>query len=136
MEEDQRFSAPEYARIKSEKVKTVRAIRARRPQTVRDRLTAAFGVFGFALYYLLFTAIAYAPLLILDFSWWIDLLLIAGILFLPFVGRLTELVLWVWAFLLVVEMEPCLKAALFYIGAALYVLFVLLPSILHLFIDY
>ena len=106
----------------------------RRPHTPLGVLTAALGTVGFVLYYALFLAIAYAPLLFLGFPWWANILIVIAIMVVPFAGRLIEFILWVWAFILVVQMPVGFKVVLFYIGAALYLFFVLIPHIFSLFV--
>lgn len=106
----------------------------RRPHTPLGVLTAALGTVGFVLYYALFLAIAYAPLLFFGFPWWANILIVIGIMVIPFAGRLIEFILWVWAFILVVQMPVGFKVVLFYIGAALYLFFVLIPHIFSLFV--
>ena len=133
MEHDPRFTSPIYAQIKAEKEQAVRAAQTRPPRTPLGILTSALGTAGFVLYYVLFLAIAYAPLLFLGFPWWANILIVIGIMVIPFAGRLVEFILWVWAFILVVQMPVGFKVVLFYIGAALYVLFVLIPRLYHLF---
>ncbi|MDO5111612.1 MAG: hypothetical protein Q4E65_04850 [Clostridia bacterium] len=135
MEQDKRFTSPVYAKIKAEKAKTLEAAqKARGPRTPLEFLTSAFDVVGFVLYYALFLAIAYAPLLFLGFPWWANILIVIGILVVPYVGSLAELILWVWAFMLVVHLPVGFKVVLFYIGAVFYVFFVLIPNIYHLFV--
>lgn len=133
-----RFDAPIYAKIKADKDRTLsqRAEAEAARRTPAGILTRAFGVFGLVLYYLLILAIAYAPLLFLGFPWWANILAVLGIMFIPFIGGLAQLILWIWGFLLVVKLPVSLTVVLFYIGAALYVPFVLIPGILsHFGID-
>lgn len=127
------FDSPVYRQIKKEKEKTLAQRAASVPKTPADRLSSAFGVFGLILYYLLFLMIAYAPLLFLGFPWWANILIVLGIWLIPYAGGLMEFILWVWSFLLVIKLPLGFTVVLYYIGAVLYVLFVLLPSLLSHF---
>ncbi len=133
---DQRFTGPEYKEIKARKERGLRHMRASRPQTILEKLQAAMGAAGLVLYYMFFVVIVYAPLMFLGFPWWADILIIAAIMLIPFAGGLIELILWVWAFLLVVQLPVGLKVVLFYIGAFFYVAFELIPGIFSIFTDW
>lgn len=128
-----RFDAPEYLRIKAEKEKTLAQRTAAYHPGPAQRLSRVFGVFGLILYYALFLMIAYAPLMFLDFPWWVDVLIALGVTFIPYAGGLAEFVLWVWGFLVVVKLPLSFTVVLFYIGAVLYLLFVLIPRLLSRF---
>ncbi len=132
---DPRCQGAEYEKIKARKARFLEQKRAEAAaaHTPLGMLTRAWGVFGFILYYLLFLLLAYAPLLVLGFPWWVNILLLLAVVAIPYAGSLCELVLWVWAFLEVRQMDAGLLPALFYIGAVFFVLFKLIPRVVGIF---
>ena len=99
---------------------------------MKEKLTSSLGAFGGVLWYILSVVYAFAPLYILRFPFWVDALIIAAILFLPFIGELIRLVLYVWAFIVVLSQPIDIVSIIFFVCAALYFLSAVLPLLLSL----
>lgn len=96
---------------------------------MKDKLVGALGGFGFVLWYIFSIIYAFAPLYILRFPFWIDLILICVITTLPFVGEVVRLGLYVWAFAAVVGQPINVYSIGFYVCAVLYLLTTVIPML-------
>lgn len=99
---------------------------------MKEKLSTALGAFGSVLWYILSIVYAFAPLYILHFPFWVDAIIIAAILFIPFIGELVRLVLYVWAFIVVLSQPIDIVSIIFFVCAALYFFTTILPLLLSL----
>lgn len=100
---------------------------------MKDKLASALGGFGAVLWYIISFLYGFAPLVILRFPFWLDLLLIIAMTSIPLVGELIRIALYIWAFVVVVNGPFDIIAIVFYVFFALYFFTTLLPLILSLF---
>ena len=82
---------------------------------LKEKLAGALGVAGIWIYYGITVLFAFAPLVMLDFPFLVDLLIIAAIMFLPYIGSIANLVLWVWAFIVTLGGPQDVIAIVFYV---------------------
>ena len=69
----------------------------------KDVLAGTFGAVGIILWYLMTGVVLFLPLSFLGFPFWISFVIILVILYVPFIGELTQFVLWIWSFVVVSE---------------------------------
>ena len=104
-------------------------------EKLKDFLLGTLGVVGYIIWFILSAVLLYAPLMFLDFSFWIDVIIICAISCLPIAGSITEFVIWVLSFVVVVS-EPIDGWSIFYfIAFAFYCFTVLLPTALNIVVN-
>lgn len=64
---------------------------------LKEKLISALGCFGIVVYYLISLTFSIAPLIILDFPFIVNLILIGIVMFLPYIGGIANAILWVLA---------------------------------------
>ena len=74
---------------------------------------------GIWIYYGITILFGFAPLIMLDFPFIVDFLLIAAITSLPYVGGVINLVLWIWALIVTIAGPQDVIAIVFYVFFAL-----------------
>ena len=82
-------------------------------KALKDILFGSLGIVGYVIWFILSVWVSYAPLIFLDFSFVVDVLIILAVTMLPFVGCVVEFVLWVWSFVVVLA-EPIDGWSIFY----------------------
>lgn len=104
---------------------------------LKDTLYLHLGQFGYILFYVICALFAFAPLVcVLDFNPIVNFLIVGVIMFVPILGQILELVLWVWSFVLALNMPCDVFLVIYYIAftiIALKVLFSIVVFILSLF---
>lgn len=101
---------------------------------LKDMFLGTFGVVGYVIWLLISFAVMFAPLWFLDFSFLIYLL-ITIVLFIPFIGGITNFVLWVWSFGVVLS-QPIDGWSVFYFAIFLiYAITTILPYIIQFVIN-
>lgn len=100
---------------------------------MKEKLEGILGGFGAILWYFLSIVYSFAPLFILHFPWWLDGIIIFIILFVPFVGEIVRIVLYIWAFIVVLNGPMDVVAIVFFVVFAIYALAELLPLAVTLF---
>lgn len=98
---------------------------------MKDKLVNSLGWFGYILYFLIASVLAFIPLSILQFSFWINILIILAILCVPVLGDIAEFLLWVYSFPKAISGEQDIWAIIYYIGLAMYVITSLLPTVIN-----
>lgn len=100
---------------------------------MKDKLFGALGTFGVILWYIISFLYSFFPLVILRFNFWIDLILIAVMAAVPFAGEIVRLVLYVWAFIVVIGRPIDWLSIVFFVFAALYLFTTVIPFVTSLF---
>ena len=100
---------------------------------MKEKLTSALGSFGFVLFYIFIVLYAYAPLLVLDFPIWVDLLLILVISTFRGLGGILCLGLYIWALVVVLTHPFNVISAIFLVCTVLYFFTSVFPSIKLIF---
>lgn len=98
---------------------------------MKDKLVNALGWFGYIIYFLIVSILAFIPLSILQFSFWINILIIPVILFIPFWGDIAEFLLWAISFPKAISGEQDVWAIIYYIGLVVYAITSLLPTVIN-----
>lgn len=98
-----------------------------------EKLSGALGVFGWVLYYIITTLLSFAPLIMLDFSFWINIALVFVVICIPILGELVLFGLFVWAFIVTVGQPIDVWSVVFFVSTAVYVFTTLIPSIISIF---
>lgn len=96
---------------------------------MKEKLSSALGSFGGILWYIISFLYSFAPLFILRFPFWVDLILIGVILFLPIIGEIVRIALYVWAFVVAIGQPVDIVSIIFFVFAALYAFTTLVPFI-------
>ena len=101
---------------------------------MKEKLENVLGGFGAILWYIISIVYSFGPLYILHFPFWLDAILIAVILFLPFIGELVRLALYIWALIVVLSQPIDIVSIIFLVFAALYFFTTVLPLVLSLLV--
>lgn len=101
---------------------------------VKSRLSSVFGTFGVILYYVFMIIISFAPLWFLDFNWMIDTAIILAIVFIPVIGQLLDIAVWILSFLIVIKNPVGTAEILYYIGLAANIAAYVIPFISSLIV--
>ncbi len=70
---------------------------------LKEKLIGTLGTVGFILYFIISAMITVAPLVVLDFPFWIDAIIIFVVISLPFIGGLIEFIIWIWSFVVIIS---------------------------------
>lgn len=100
---------------------------------MKEKLYGALGLFGYVIFYFIAAFCTFAPLIFLDFPFWLNLVLVMCVLSLPLIGTLVQCVLWIWSFPIVLAGEIDVWAIAYFIACALFIFAILLPTVLSLF---
>jgi hypothetical protein len=100
--------------------------------TFKDKLTGALGGVGIAVWYVISILYSIAPLFVLRFPIWVDLILIIVMTAVPFIGEVVRAGLFVWAIFAVFNQPFSIVTIIFLIFAAIYVFTELLPFLFNL----
>ena len=102
---------------------------------LKDFLVGTFGVVGFGLWFIIGALTMFAPLVFLDVSFWVSLLIIIAILYIPIIGDITNLVIWIWSFVVVIS-EPIDGFSIaYFIIFAIYGLSTIIPPVIGVFMS-
>lgn len=82
---------------------------------MKEKLTTALGTAGLVIWYVLSVLVTFAPLTILHFSFFIDLIIIMVTTTVPFIGNIVSVVIWVWALLECINGPQDIFAIIYYI---------------------
>lgn len=96
---------------------------------LKDKLSKALGWFGSVLFYIFALIYTLTPLLPLGFSWWLNAIIVIGMVFLPVIGGFAGIVFWIISFIKVIHMPFSAFTVVYYIVFAIYVIFQFLPSL-------
>lgn len=95
-------------------------------------LVGSLGVVGYVIWYVLLAAVWLLPLIVLDFPFWADVLIILVAFNIPILGSLFEFALWIWSFTIVTSMPIGGFSIFYYIVFGIYILTSVLPFIVVL----
>lgn len=84
-------------------------------EIIKEKLVTWFGAFGLVLYFIVSIALAFFPLVFLNFGFLIDFLIILAISCLPLVGSLVNAVVWIWALVACIRGPQDIFAIIYYI---------------------
>lgn len=101
---------------------------------LKEKLFNSIGFVGFIIYYLIALLLTVMPLVILDLSFWLDLIIAAAVLAIPFLGSIVKLGIYVWALVIAVKSPVDFWIILFYISFAAYFFIELFPILRSFFI--
>lgn len=100
----------------------------------KDILLGSLGLAGLIIWYMISVMVRFTHLLFFDFSFLISFLVIM-VLFIPFVGGITNFILWVWSFNIVLS-KPIDGWSIFYFCMlALYVITTILPFVIQFILN-
>lgn len=101
---------------------------------IKDILCGTLGIVGLVVWYLIGAIMMFTPLVFLeDLSFWISLLIIIAILYIPFIGDITQFIIWLWSFVVVVSEPIDGWSIAYFVVCALYVFTTLLPIVINTF---
>lgn len=101
---------------------------------LKEKLSVSLGVAGLVLWYLIVIIITCAPLIcVLRFNMIINFILVGVMMFMPLIGTIVELVLWIWSFIVAINMPFDVFMLVYYIALLFYVITKVVPAILTLF---
>lgn len=100
---------------------------------LKEKLVNALGHFGFALFMALIAFWVFLPFSFLGLPVWADTLILLGIIFIPILGTIGALAVWVFSFINAISAPIGVHSILYFIALAAYVIIILIPFILNLF---
>lgn len=100
-------------------------------KVLKEKLIGTLGTVGFILYFIISAMLTVAPLAVLDFPFWVDIIIIFVVFSIPIIGGLMNFIIWIWSFVVVIS-EPINGLSIFYF-VALAVNF--LPSVIDIIIN-
>lgn len=93
---------------------------------IKDWVFTTFGTIGVVLFYLVSILFQIAPLIMLDFHFLIDFVLIIAMICIPFLNIIVNLIVWIWALIVTIGGEQDAWAIAYYIIFAINAFSVLL----------
>lgn len=99
---------------------------------LKDLLIGSLGVVGIILWYLIEIVIGIAPLVFLNFPFWVNLIILFALMSTEFIGGLIEIVLWVWSFIVVIARPIDGWSIFYFITFAIYFFIHILPMVIHI----
>lgn len=97
---------------------------------IKEKLTESLGVFGVILFYIISLAHIVVPLAVFEIPFWAKSILLFVMMMIPFLGGIVELIVWVWAFIIVINAPITIWSIIFFIIFGLYLIFILLPPVI------
>lgn len=97
---------------------------------MKEKLQSSLGSFGVILWLALSLVACVIPVLVLDFSFWWSLLVLAVVFIFNTLGGVVMFVLYIWAFIVAVQGPQSVITVVFYVCFVLYVL----PNIISLIV--
>jgi len=95
---------------------------------IKDSLVGTLGVIGYILWIIIGALTMFTPLAFLDIPFWISLLIIIAIIYLPFIGGITNFIIWVLSFVVVVSGPIDSFSIAYFIIFAIYCLTAIIPT--------
>lgn len=86
---------------------------------IKNWFFTAFGSIGIIFLYLVVTLFQIAPLIMLDFHFLIDFVLIIVMTYVPFLNIIVNLIIWIWALIVTIGGDQDAWAIVYYIIFAL-----------------
>ena len=100
---------------------------------IKEKLVASLGAVGYIIYCVISIVLTFAPLLVLNFPFWVDFIIITLVTLIPMFGNLIGLVFWIWAFFVAIQNPTDIASIIYFVAFAIYVITTLLPLALSLF---
>ncbi|MFA5423516.1 MAG: hypothetical protein WC374_06620 [Phycisphaerae bacterium] len=97
--------------------------------SLKEKLIVTMGGFGYVLFYLIIGVITFAPLMYLNFPWWVDILIIFIVMFTKTIGGLVLTVGWIWSFINMINSPFNFKTVFYIIAVILYIILWLAPFV-------
>ena len=94
---------------------------------LKDILLGSLGIVGYILWFIIGALVMFAPLIFLDFSF-LGYFLLTMILFIPCIGAITNFILWIWSFTIVVSEPIDGWSIAYFIIFAIYGLSTIIPT--------
>lgn len=88
-------------------------------EKIKNWAATTFGVVGMVIWYLLSFVFNFAPLVILHFSFWINLILIIVMTSVPFLNIIVSLIVWIWALVVAIGGPQDVFAIIYYVVFAI-----------------
>ncbi len=99
---------------------------------IKEKLSGALGTAGVVIWYFISFLYSFSPLLFLRFPFIVDVLLIAAMTTLPIAGEAIRLILYVWAFIVVIGQPIDVFSIIFFVLTALYLYTTVYPFVISL----
>lgn len=96
---------------------------------MKEKLSAALGLFGIILYYLISLLIAFLPIFIISKSFWISMIFFWIIQILP----ISSIVFWIWGLIVTLNGPQDIIATIYYVLFAIMFIPFFISTILDLF---
>ena len=96
---------------------------------MKEELSAALGLFGIILYYLISLLIAFLPIFIISKSFWISMIFFWIIQILP----ISSIVFWIWGLIVTLNGPQDIIATIYYVLFAIMFIPFFISTILDLF---
>ena len=103
--------------------------------SVKEKLLADLGKLGLFIFYAISLLLILTPLVICNFPWWVNVILLFVIFSTNLLGGICSVVIWVYSALIVFtqDLNPHIET-LYCVFLSIYACFFLLPAVFHLFI--
>lgn len=99
---------------------------------LKGKLIDVLGTFGLILFYIVSIILIIAPLPILGFPQWVDLLIIFALLYFGVIGGIAELVLYIWALVVSLNQPIDTFSRMFFVCAAIYAITSIIPAAINI----
>lgn len=104
---------------------------------LKEKLIGTLGIAGYILYYILICFITFLPLWVLDYPFGINLILVAVILYVPYIGDITQTIIYVLSFIeeigRIKNGDADVVTLLYFIAMIIHVFLFLMPFLVLLF---
>ena len=97
---------------------------------MKEKLTGVLGTFGFIIFWIITSILTFMPLTILHWSFWLDILVITIVLFIPVIGNICMFILWAVTLPMVILGPFDIVAIFYYVALAIYVFAYIIPFLL------
>jgi hypothetical protein len=101
--------------------------------SLKEKLIGSLGVFGYIIWYIIAFVFAFAPLWVLNLPWWADMLIVAVIMFLPIIGALCNIGIWIWSFFVAIITPINAFVVIYFIVLTIYVIIYIIPILISIF---
>lgn len=105
-------------------------------KTIRDGLLRDLGRIGTVIAYVFAVLLTIYPLAMCGFPWWVNLILLALVMFTDIIGGVVSFAAWVWSFVVVISGEIGPLQIVYFVLLGLYVIFFIVPLVLSLISSY
>ena len=103
---------------------------------MKDKLIETLGAFGLILWYLLSFIFVVVPIWATGFPWWGKLLIFAVIMLTDVLGAIVSVLTYAYSFFVVINSPFGIFSVIFFIDMALYLIFMLIPTIFNMIVAY